>query len=104
MLYGFGSQGSNNPHRSIVSELEEEIEVIRHDMLYCLKYDGTPTHFHADMDSYFRELEQLFDKDELDQLKSFYKYTGRLYHRVLISEPLCVAPPEIPPKKAAQLF
>ena len=71
MLYGFGSKGSN-PHRYIMSELEEEIEVIRHEMLYCLKYDGTPIHFHADMDSYFKELEQLFDEDEMTQLKSFY--------------------------------
>jgi prolycopene isomerase len=87
-----------------MSEIEEEIEVIRHDMLYCLKYDGTPIHFHADMDSYFKELERLFDEDEMTQLKSFYGYIGRLYHKVLVSEPICVAPPEIPPKKALQLF
>ena len=104
MLYGFGSVGTNNPHRYIMSELEEEIEVIRHDMLYCLKYDGIPIHFHADLDSYFKELEQLFDKDEMAQLKSFYSYIERLYHKVLVSEPLCVAPPEIPPKKALQLM
>ena len=104
MLYGFGSEGTNNPHRYIMSELEEEIEVIRHDMLYCLKYDGIPIHFHADLDSYFKELEQLFDKDEMAQLKSFYNYIERLYHKVLVSEPICVAPPEIPPKKALQLM
>jgi prolycopene isomerase len=104
MLYGFGKEGSNNPHRYIMSELEEEIEVIRHDMLYCLKYDGTPIHFHADMDSYFKELEQIFDLDEMNQLKAFYNYIGRLYHKVLVSEPICVAPPEIPVKKALQLI
>jgi len=103
MLYGFGSTGSN-PHRYIMSELEEEIEVIKHDMLYCLKYDGTPIHFHSDMDAYFKELEQLFDEDELSQLKSFYTYIGRLYHKVLIADPVCVAPPEIPPKTALKLF
>jgi len=104
MLYGFGSDGSNNPHRYIMSELEEPIEVIKHDMLYCLKYDHTPIHFHADMNSYFKELEQLFNEDEMNQLKSFYKYIDRLYHKVLLSEPICVAPPEIPPKKALELF
>lgn len=103
MLYGFGSQGSN-PHRYIMSELEEEIEVIKHDMLYCLKYDGIPIHFHSDMDSYFKELEQLFDEDEMTQLKAFYSYIGRLYHKVLIADPICVAPPEIPPKKALKLI
>jgi prolycopene isomerase len=56
------------------------------------------------MDSYFKELEQLFDEDEMDQLKAFYAYIGRLYHKVLVSEPICVAPPEIPPKKALQLL
>ena len=103
MLYGFGSQGSN-PHRYIMSELEEEIEVIKHEMLYCLKYDGTPIHFHSDMDSYFKELEQLFDEEEMSQLKSFYSYIGRLYHKVLVAEPICVAPPEIPPRTALKLF
>ncbi len=92
MLYGFGSKGSN-PHRYIMSELEEEIEVIKHDMLYCLKYNGTPIHFHSDMDSYFKELEQLFDKDEMDQLRSFYSYIGRLYHEVLVAEPIFVLLP-----------
>jgi prolycopene isomerase len=29
---------------------------------------------------------------------------ARLYHKVLVSEPICVAPPEIPPKKALQLL
>lgn len=103
MLYGFGSKGSN-PHRYIMSELEEEIEVIKHEMLYCLKYDGTPIHFHSDMDSYFKELEQLFDEDEMAQLKSFYSYIGRLYHKVLVADPICVAPTEIPPKTALKLF
>lgn len=103
MLYGFGSQGST-PHRYIMNELEEEIEVIKHDMLYCLKYDGVPIHFHSDMDSYFKELEQLFDHDEMNQLKSFYKYIGRLYHKVLTADQLCVAPSEIPPKTALKLF
>lgn len=103
MLYGFGSTGSN-PHRYIMSELEEEIEVIKHEMLYCLKYDGTPIHFHSDMDAYFKELEQLFDEDEMSQLKSFYSYIGRLYHKVLIADPICVAPPEIPPKTALRIF
>lgn len=103
MLYGFGSEGSN-PHRYIMSELEEEIEVIKHEMLYCLKYDGIPIHFHSDMDSYFKELEQLFDNEEMAQLKGFYSYIGRLYHNVLTADPLCVAPTEIPPKTALKLF
>ncbi len=103
MLYGFGSKGFN-AHRYIMSELEEEIEVIKHEMLYCLKYDGVPIHFHSDMDSYFKELEQLFDGDEMDQLKSFYRYISRLYHKVLTADPICVAPSEIHPRTALKLF
>lgn len=103
MLYGFGSEGSN-PHRFIMNVLEEPIEVIKHEMLYCLKYDGVPIHFHSNMDSYFKELESLFDENEMTQIKSFYRYIGRLYHKVLIADPICVAPPEIPPKKALKLF
>ncbi|MCG7853800.1 MAG: FAD-dependent oxidoreductase, partial [Methanosarcinaceae archaeon] len=94
MLFGFGSIGFN-AHRYMMSELEEPIEVIKHDMLYCLKYDGVPIHFHADMDSYFNELEQLFNKQEMKQLKSFYRYIGSLYHKVLTVDPVCIAPSEI---------
>lgn len=103
MLYGFGSKGFN-AHRYIMNELEEEIEVIKHDMLYCLKFDGIPIHFHSDMDAYFKELEQLFDADEVRQLKSFYDYISRLYHKVLTVDPICVAPSEIHPKTALKLF
>jgi len=103
MLYGFGSNGFN-AHRYIMSELEEPIEVIKHEMLYCLKYDGIPIHFHSDMNSYFKELEQLFNIEEIQQLKSFYQYIGRLYHKVLTADPICVAPSEIHPKTALKLF
>ncbi len=103
MLYGFGSKGFN-AHRYIMSELEECIDVIKHEMLYCLKYDGTPIHFHSDMDAYFKELEQLFNNEELKQLKLFYDYIEGLYLKVLTADPICVAPSEIHPKTALKLL
>ncbi len=103
MLYGFGSKGFN-AHRYVMNELEEPIEVIKHEMLYCLKYDGIPIHFHSDMNSYFKELEQLFNQEEMNQIKAFYRYIGRLYHKVLSANPVCIAPSEIDPKVGLKML
>jgi len=35
MLYGFGETGFNS-HRFVFNALEEEIDVIQHDLLYCV--------------------------------------------------------------------
>ncbi len=103
MLFGFGSKGFN-AHRYIMSELEEPIEVIRHDMLYCMIYDGVPIHFHADMSAYFKDLELIFNNKEMREIKALYRYLKPLYHKVLTSEPISVAPSEIDPKVAMKMF
>ena len=103
MLFGFGSKGFN-AHRYIMSELEEPIEVIRHDMLYCMIYDGVPIHFHADMNAYFKDLELIFNNKEMREIKALYRYLKPLYHKVLTSEPISVAPSEIDPKVAMKMF
>jgi prolycopene isomerase len=49
MLYGFGEAGFNS-HRFVFNCLEEEIEVIQHDLLYCVNYDGHRVKFHLDIE------------------------------------------------------
>ncbi|TVM02472.1 MAG: hypothetical protein CV087_09560 [Candidatus Brocadia sp. WS118] len=39
MLYGFGENGFN-AHRFIFNCLEEPIDIIRHDLLYCVNFKG----------------------------------------------------------------
>ncbi|MBN2781119.1 MAG: FAD-dependent oxidoreductase, partial [Candidatus Marinimicrobia bacterium] len=102
MLFGFGSKGFN-AHRFVMNALEEPIEIIRHDMLYCLKYDGIPIHFHADLKAFFKELEQIFTDGEIRQIKALYRYIGRIYHGVIAANPICVAPSEIDKKTGLKM-
>ena len=39
MLFGFGEKGFN-AHRFVFNCLEEPIDVIRHDLLYCVNFKG----------------------------------------------------------------
>lgn len=103
MLFGFGSRGFN-PHRFVMNELGEPIEVIRHDTLYTLKYGGVPIRFHSDLNLFFQDLSQLFDDDEMAQVRAFYRYIGDLYHKVIAANPICVAPSEIPPSVGLRML
>src|SRR5659263_206484 len=51
MLYGFGEKGFN-PHRFVFNCLEEPINVIKHDLLYCVNYEGHRVKFWADVDKF----------------------------------------------------
>lgn len=103
MLFGFGNKGFN-PHRFVMNELEEPIEVIKHDILYRLNYAGNPIPFYPELPRFFTALEQIFNKEEIEEIKAFYKYIGSLYHDVIAANPICVAPSEIPPKTGLQML
>ena len=103
MLFGFGSRGFN-PHRFVMNELGEPIEVIKHDILYTLMYDGVPIRFFPDMERFFEDLSRLFNDDEIQQIRRFYGYIGSLYHKVIAVNPICVAPSEIPPRVGLRML
>jgi len=44
MLYGFGESGFN-AHRFVFNCLEEPIDIIRHDLLYCVNYQDRRVFF-----------------------------------------------------------
>jgi prolycopene isomerase len=93
MFFGFGAKGFN-PHRFVMNALEEPIDVVRHDQMYRLIYDGHPIDFHADMESFFADLGELFPND-IDQIRDFYAYIGDLYHHVIAADQSYMAPTEI---------
>ena len=70
MLYGF-NEGGYNPHRYVFNELEEEIDIIKHDQLYAINYDGHRIIFHQDLDMFIEELVKVFPK-ERKNFKKFY--------------------------------
>jgi len=102
MLYGFGSSGFN-PHQFVMNELDEPIDIIKHEHLYRVYYDQHPITFYADMDRFFGELEQLFPHD-IKGIKAFYRYIEDLYLNVIAVDPICMAPSEIPREEGLRLF
>lgn len=93
MIFGFGESGFN-PHRFVFNELEEEIEVIHHEYLYRLIYDGFPILFGKDFEDYFTTLEKLFP-DAISQIRSFYAYINDLYTHVIAADTTYVSPSEM---------
>jgi prolycopene isomerase len=102
MLFGFGESGFN-PHRFVMNELEEPIGVIKHRYLYRLNYAGVPITFHSDMEEFFTQLAQLFPED-MDGVRAFYRYIADLYFNVIVKDPICMSPSEIPKSEGAKMF
>ncbi|MDD3095202.1 MAG: FAD-dependent oxidoreductase [Candidatus Neomarinimicrobiota bacterium] len=103
MFFGFGARGFN-PHRFVMNELEEPIEIIKHDILYRLNYDGIPIPFYPELPRFFEALRQIFNEEEIAEIRAFYEYIGKLYHGVIAANPICVAPSEIAPKTGLQML
>jgi len=93
MLFGFGSKGFNS-HHFVMNALEEPIGVIKHPNLYRLNYAGKGILFNADMEEFFSQLAELFP-DDINAIRAFYRYIGKLYFKVILKNMLCSAPSEI---------
>ncbi len=93
MLYGFGEKGFN-AHRFVMNCLEEPLDIIRHDLLYCVNFDGKRIHFYADIDRFTDELSLVFPSEK-DNIKRFYRDMNTIYRHVLIESPLYASADEI---------
>jgi prolycopene isomerase len=96
MLYGFGDKGFN-PHRFVMNCLEEPIDVIKHDFLYCVNYMGNRIKFWPDVDKFAVELGEVFPKEK-DNIKKFYKDMLKLYQNVMVENPVFTTPDQTDPK------
>ncbi|MDD2428467.1 MAG: FAD-dependent oxidoreductase [Eubacteriales bacterium] len=85
MLYGFGEKGFN-AHRFVFNCLEEPIDIIRHDLLYCVNYEGKRIRFWPDVEKFADELAQVFPQ-ERDNIRRFYRDMLRMYQHVMVETP-----------------
>lgn len=92
MLYGFGEKGFN-AHRFLFNCLEEPIDMIQHDLLYVVNYEGHRIHFHGDIDLFIEELSKVFP-DEKESLKKFYADLRVMYHHIFVENPTYTTPDE----------
>jgi prolycopene isomerase len=92
MLYGFGEKGFN-AHRFVFNCLEEPIDVIKHDLLYCVNFKGKRIKFWADLSMFAEELAQVFPTEK-ENIKRFYRDLEKMYRHVMVESPSYITPDE----------
>jgi len=100
MLYGFGENGFN-AHRFVFNCLEEPIDVIKHDLLYCVNFKGRRIMFWADIDLFTEELARVFPS-ERENIKRFYHDLETMYRHVMVESPSYTTADETDPDEAAK--
>lgn len=98
MLYGFGENGFN-AHRFVFNSLEEHIDVVQHELLYCITYKGHRIRFWPDVHRFADELSEVFPQERAN-IHRFYHDMLKLYQDVLIDSPSYTTPDETDFKEA----
>lgn len=98
MLFGFGERGFN-AHRFVFNCLEEPIDVIKHDLLYCVNFKGKRIKFWADLDMFAEELAKVFPSEK-ENIKRFYRDLEKMYRHVMVERPSYTTPDETDPRES----
>ena len=97
MLYGFGEKGFH-PFRFVLNELEEPVDMIAHQTLARMTFEGHEIIFHADIDQFLDELGGLFP-GQREALGAFYAYLYKLYENIVLKNEVIVPPSEFSAKQ-----
>ena len=95
MLYGFGENGFN-AHRFVFNALEEPIDMIRHDLLYRVNFDGKRINFWPNVDQFANELSRIFPTEKAN-IHRFYHDMLTMYRHVMVETPSYATADEIKP-------
>jgi prolycopene isomerase len=98
MLYGFGESGFN-AHRFVFNCLEEPIDMLRHELLYCVNFMGRRIRFYPDIDKFAGELAGVFPSEKANILR-FYRDMHKLYTHVMAERPSYNTADETSPETA----
>lgn len=93
MLFGFGESGFNS-HRFVFNCLEESINMIKYDFLYCVNYKGKRIKFWQDIDRFTEELAEAFPSEK-QNIKAFYNDLCKLYNHLIAGNPVLSTPDEV---------
>lgn len=85
MLYGFGENGFN-AHRFVFNCLEEPIDMIQHDLLYCVNFKGKRIPFWTDVNKFADELSKVFPSEK-ENIHRFYRDMKKIYQHVMVETP-----------------
>jgi len=92
MLFGFGDKGFN-AHRFVFDCLEKPIEVVKHDLLYCMHFKGHRIRFGDDINDFAEQLGMVFPS-ERDNIRRFYRDLEKMYTDVMVANPNYTTPDE----------
>lgn len=95
MLFGFGERGFN-AHRFAFNCLEEQIDIIRHELLYTVNFNGQKIRFWPDVDQFAEELSEAFP-GERQNIFRFYRDMEKMYRHVMVENPSYNTPDETQP-------
>ena len=98
MLYGFGPAGFN-AHNFVFNCLEEPIDIIRHDLLYCVNFKGRRIKFWPDVRQFSEELSLVFPAEKAN-IHRFYKDMLTMYKHVMVDTPTYTSADETDPRVA----
>ncbi len=100
MLYGFGEHGFN-AHRFVLNCLEQPFDVIKHELLYVVNYQGRRIRFFSDVDQFAEELTRVFPTQR-KQIQRFYRDMQTLYQHVMVDTPSYSTADETDPKSGLE--
>ncbi len=93
MMFGFGEKGFN-AHRFVFNALEEPIDILKHNLLYSVHFNGHTVRFHADIDEFIEELSQVFPSQR-KSIERFYHDMSVIYTHVMVENPSFGTPDEV---------
>lgn len=97
----FGWQGENSPHRFVMNELEEEIDMIPHEAAYRIHVGGRTVTFWRDLNRYLDEVTALFPNQDR-QIRTLYRECEDLYETMVGMSRYPVPPTEMPLREAVK--
>ncbi len=98
MMFGFGEKGFN-AHRFVFNALEEPIDIIKHNLLYSVHFNGHTIKFHADIDAFIEELSVAFPTQR-KRIQRFYHDMVTIYTHVMVENPTYGTPDEVDKKES----
>jgi NADPH-dependent glutamate synthase beta subunit-like oxidoreductase len=102
VFMGCGEVGFT-PHHFVMNELEEEIDLIRHEAMYRLHAYGSKVAFWRDLDRFLGELIAMFPNEEKG-IRALYAEMKDFYLNVVTKNDMPVSPTETPTKEQLKMF
>ncbi len=102
ILYGWGEKGYN-PHRFVMNELEEEIDMIRHESIWRMHLLGSHVTIWHDKERFLNELTALFPHQD-KEIRALYAEFEDFYEAMVMSNDLMMPPTELSPRDGLKTF